>query len=350
MSEPRPPFRSSLRSRLGDLPSWTGALTALVLLITITAILNPAFLRPVNLMNILHHNSMLGIIAVGMTLVIMLGGIDLSVGSLMAFAAGLAALALARVRAGGEGPEGLAVLVALGVALGVGGAAGLVHGLLVARGRLAPFIATLAGLVAYRSAVTWIADGGHLSARGSAVLAAIGRGIPVPFTNVGRPGGAPIPFSVPWAVVVFALVVVVGHLLLHYTRLSRHIIAIGANEEAARYAAIPIGRVKVLTYGIQGLLTGLAALLYLARFESVNSSSAGQLLELEVIAAVVIGGTRMQGGSGSVLGAAIGVLLIGVIRNMLILLDVNTFAHGLVMGLIIVAAVLAQRVGSRERG
>ncbi len=339
--------RGGIGDLIASLPAWSGALAALVVLMIVTAMVNPAFITPVNLFNVLHHNAMLGIIAVGMTLVIILAGIDLSVGSLMAFAAVLGAMAFGIVHAGGEGSEWLAVGAVFAVAAAVGLAGGLLNGALIAWGRLAPFIATLAGLVAYRSASTWIADGGHVSAR-SPLLETIGRGLAIPFTNIGRVGGEVIPLTVPSAVIAFIVIAALGALLLRRTRLGRHIYAIGGNEQAARYSAIAVERMKFITYGIIGLLAGIAAFFHIARFESVNSASAGQLLELEVIAAVVIGGTRMQGGSGSIIGTVIGVLLIGVIRNMLILLDVNTYAHGLVMGGIIIVAVLAQQLAARR--
>ncbi|MCC5827969.1 MAG: ABC transporter permease [Phycisphaeraceae bacterium] len=317
---------------------------ALAVLVALTAATNPAFLTLVNIINILNTNAMLGIIAVGMTLVIILGGIDLSVGSLMAFAAGLGAMALAAIAGEGAGNEWLAVAAGFGVASAIGLAGGWLNGALIAWGRLAPFIATLAGLVAYRSAITWMADGGHISARGTALLETIGRGIQIPFTEGIRTGGVHLPV----AIIAFFAIAGAGMILLNLTRLGRHIVAIGSNEQAARYSAINVEWVKFTTYGIIGLLSGVAAFFYIARFESVNSGSAGQLLELEVIAAVVIGGTRMQGGSGSITGTVIGVLLIGVIRNTLVLQNVNTYAHGLVMGSIIIVAVLLQQLATRR--
>ncbi len=330
------------RPRLRELPSWTGPLVALALIVAVTGIWNPVFLRPDNLINILNDVSLLGIIAVGMTAVIILGGIDLSVGSLLAFAGGVAMMSLNAVYNHGQGNEILAVATGLAVALAVGSAAGTLNGLLIAKGAIPPFIATLAGLVAYRSAATWLADGGQFFSQGSDLLAKLGWGFELPLVTVR--GSALV---MPYPVLAFVAVVVVGYVVLNRTRLSRHIYAVGANEQAARYSAIAVDRVKIITYTLIGATVGLAAFLHAARYQSVSSSSAGQLLELYVIAAVVIGGTRMSGGAGSLTGTVIGVLIIGAIRNMLTMLNVTSYAHGLVMGAIIVAALLLHRLTRR---
>ena len=331
-----------LRPRLAELPSWTGPLVALLIIIIATGMRNPVFLRPDNLINILNDVSLLGIIAVGMTAVIILGGIDLSVGSLLAFAGGLAMLSLNAVYNHGQGSEVLAIVTGLAVALTVGAAAGTLNGLLIAKGAIPPFIATLAGLVAYRSAATWLADGGQYFSHGSQLLGTIGWGFALPYITVR---GSPL--VMPYPVLAFVAVVIVGYVVLNRTRLSRHIYAVGANEQAARYSAIAVHRVKIITYTLIGATVGLAAFLHAARYQSVSSSSAGQLLELYVIAAVVIGGTRMSGGAGSLTGTVIGVLIIGAIQNMLTMLNVTSYAHGLVMGAIIVAALLLHRLTQR---
>lgn len=320
---------------------------ALLAMMLATSIMNPAFLRPTNLVNILNQNAVVGIVAVAMTLTIILGGIDLSVGSVLALSGGIGILALNRA-AGGGAANATGWLVAVVVTLSIGLAAGALNGLLIARGRLAPFIATLGALVAYRSVATWVAQGGQFFTRGSTWFSAMGRGIPIPGTNIARPGAPPLPLELPWSVVVWTLVALVGWLLLNRTRYGRYVIAVGSNERAAHYAAIAVERVKIATYTLTGGAVGIAALLSAARYESVNSANTGILMELEVIAAVVIGGTRMEGGRGSVGGTVVGVLLIGAIKNMMVMLGVTSYAHGLVMGLIIIAAVLLQRLASAK--
>ncbi len=341
----QPRLDQRIRVWIDRFPSWSGALLGLILLCVITAVMEPAFVRPDNLVNILNQNATVGIVAVGMTLVIILAGIDLSVGSLLALAGGVGILAL---NVGGPDGGTLTVLRALAVMVIVGTLAGGINGTLIAKGNIAPFIATLGALVAFRSAAVWIADGGQFRAMGPALFTQIGSGWPIPGTNVSRVAGRVTPLVLPCAVIIWALVAVVGAILLNRTRLGRYIIAIGSNERSALYSAIPVDRVKIITYSLLGLMVGIAAVVEATKFNSINSSNTGTLLELDVIAAVVIGGTRMQGGVGSIGGTIIGVLLIGVIKNMLVMQGVTSHAHGLVMGVIIILAALIQQVGRRK--
>jgi ribose transport system permease protein len=371
---------SSLHRKWLSLPPWTGALLALVILVVITASLNPAFLRGENVLNVLRQSSFWGIIALGMTFVIILGGIDLSVGSVVAFAGGLSIVvmntainaatlvsryqeamkqpflsppcgvlqySLARVflACGLGGHEGLGVLAAFLVALAAGLLSGWITGLLVTKGRLAPFIATLGGLAAYRSLVLVLANGGELRSESPNLFKIIGAGgLPIPGTNLARMADSPpIPLLFPWPVLLFLLFAVLSHILLTRTRYGRYVVAVGCNERAAVYSAINVERIKLLTYVLIGFLTGVAALLVASRMNSVSSSSTGLYFELDVIAAVVIGGTSMAGGKGTIVGTVIGVLILGVVGNMLNLLQVSPYLQGLVKGLIIVTAVLVQR-------
>jgi ribose transport system permease protein len=334
------PF-SLTQGRRFSIPRWIGAFAAIVVLMVFTSINQPSFLRWQNLVNIANEQSSVGILAVGMTGIIMLGGIDLSVGSLMALSGGLGILTLNAVSIGHS--DLTAVLAAIVVTLIVGVIAGFLNGLLIAKGRLAPFIATLGALVAYRSAAGWIANGGQFFSHGSDLFAKLGRGIPIPHTNISRSIRRTIPFEFPYAILLWLVVAVLGAILINRTRLGRYIIAIGNNERAARYSAISVDRVKIIAYSLLGLLAGLAALTEAARYTSINSASTGSLKELDAIAAAVIGGTRMEGGSGSIFGAVIGALLLGVIRNVIVMLGVNSQAQGLVMGCIIIAAALVQR-------
>ena len=375
---------------IGWLPRWAAPLIALLALVACTVILefatkgNSAFLSGQNLFNILRQWSFVGIIAVGMTFVIVLGGIDLSVGSLVGFVGGLGVLTLNSINtapatsaaasvaseaiaAGRAAPHGsppgfettiagiwnalgvggnetAAVLIAIALMLIAGTLAGLLNGTLIAKGRLAPFIATLGGLAAYRSLALAMADGGEYRSSSMSMFGILGQGgIPIPFTNVAPRAPQPVPLLFPWPVVVFIVVALLGWVLLNRTRYGRYVTAIGCNERAAVYSAISVDRIKILTYTLIGFLSGLAALLLASRMNSVSSAQTGQLYELDVIAAVVIGGTRMRGGSGTIVGTVIGVLILGVIGNMLNLLQVSVYLQGLVKGAIIVAAVLAQR-------
>ena len=152
-----------------------------------------------------------------------------------------------------------------------------------------------------------------------------------------------VPLLIPWPVLVFLVLAVLAHVLLSRTRFGRYVVAVGCNERAAVYSAIDVNRIKLLTYVLIGFLTGVAAVLVSSRMNSVSSSGAGLYYELDVIAAVVIGGTRMSGGKGTIIGTVIGVLILGVVSNMLGMLQVSTYLQGLVKGAIIIAAVLVQR-------
>jgi ribose transport system permease protein len=319
-----------------------------------------------------------------MTFVIILGGIDLSVGSLVAFAGGSGILlmntvveapkliaeydavvasgvgslpcsglryGLARLFSsmGLGGSEGGAVLLAFVLIIIAATLAGFLTGTLVTKGALAPFIATLGGLAAYRSLALAIADGGEFRSASPTLFKAIGTGgIPIPGTNLAPNAEVAVPLLIPWPVLVFIVLAVLAHILLTRTRFGRYVVAVGCNERAAVYSAINVNRIKLLTYVLIGFLTGIAALLLSSRMNSVSSSGTGLYYELDVIAAVVIGGTSMSGGKGTVIGTVIGVLILGVVGNMLNMLQVSTYLQGLVKGLIIIAAVLVQRRPGKE--
>lgn len=335
--------------RIENWPVWWVPAAALVALITFTIVYELAtkgesiLIRPENLLNILRQVSFVGIIAMGMTLVITLGGIDLSVGSLVAFLGGIGILTMNSLLAAQTG-EGMAVIAAFAAILIAGTAAGVINGLLVSKGKLAPFIATLGGLAAYRSLAMALVAGGEYRSQSTELFSALGAGgIPIPGTNMAPRAPVAVPLLFPWPVLVFAAVAIVAWVVLNRTKLGHYIIAIGSNERSAIYSAVKVDRVKILTYSILGLCTGISALLVASRLSSISSSSSGTLYELDVIAAVVIGGTRMRGGSGTIVGTVIGVLMLGVIQNMLNLLQVSVYLQGLVKGLVIIGAVLLQR-------
>lgn len=345
------PGRRMLRR---DWPVWLVPLIALIVLVIATITIElitkgrSDFISLENLLNILRQWSFVGLIAIGMTFVITLGGIDLSVGSLVAFVGGAGILIMNHLLQAGLA-EPTAALIAFAAMLIIGLVAGWVNGLLVTIGRIAPFIATLGGLAAYRSLALALVDGGEYRSQSHTWFGWIGQsGIPVPFTDIAPAPDLVLPLRFPWPVLVFIAVALVGWVLLNHTRFGRHVIAIGSNERAARYSAIAVTRVKLLTYTLVGLTTAVAALLLASRMNSVSSSGTGILYELDVIAAVVIGGTSMRGGRGTIVGTVIGVLILGVIGNMLNLLQVSTYLQGLVKGLIIIGAVLLQRGESND--
>jgi ribose transport system permease protein len=325
-----------------------GALIALVLLVGFSAWQSETFLKPENLANILRQVAPIGIIALGMTFVMISGGIDLSVGAMMALVGGVAIVAMNGAMGAGSG-ELAGVLVGVGVCLLGGPLLGLLNGVLVAKGRIAPFIVTLATMAAYRSIALSSADGGEFRA-GTRLFGWLGReGVPIPFLEVA-PG---MPLRVGYVVLAFFALAAIAHVVLWSTRYGRHVVAIGSNERAAVYSGLNVDRIKLITYTLSGLACGIAGLFIASRLNAVSSSQTGVLYELDAIAAVVIGGTLMQGGRGTIRGTVVGVLLLGVISNMLNMFDrvqvfgmtmtISTYTQGLVKGLIILAAVLVQR-------
>lgn len=298
------------------------------------------FRDPVNLRNILNQNAATGIVAVGMTLVIVAGGIDLSVGSIMALA-GATGILLMNLLLGHGVSEWVSVLTAGGAAILVGIACGALNGLLVTLGRLPAFIATLGGLSAYRSVTLALADGGELRADATSVLTTVAReGITViPAGWMGRTTG----LVLYWNILLFFAIAALGEVVLSRTRFGRHVVAVGGNETAARYSAIPVALVRLATYLVVGGLAAIAGLMSTARTQSASSSQLGLLMELDAIAAVVIGGTSMAGGKGRVWGTVLGVLILAIINNMLVVAAVSPYWQGCVKGAIIVLAVLIQR-------
>ena len=306
-----------------------GPLLALVLLVLLGETLNPSFLAAGNVSNVLARSSFIGIIAVGATFVITSGGLDLSVGSMAAFLAGVMILVInALVPRWGAGWG--VVLAGMAAGLALGAASGLANGVLVTRGRIEAFIVTLGTMGIFRSLVTFLANGGTLS-------------LDFSVSDVYRPvyyGGV---LGISWPIIVFAGTAVAGEIVMRRTRFGRHCAAIGASEQVARYSAINVDAVRLLTYVLQGLLVAVATLLYVPRLGSASSAT-GVLWELEAIAAVIIGGTTLRGGYGRVWGTVIGVVILSLIDNILNLTNVvSPYLNGAFQGVIIILAVLLQR-------
>jgi ribose transport system permease protein len=289
IATPRPRSRL-LGQRAVSLLQRSGALVALVAAVIVGATRYYAFFTPENLLNVLRQNSMLGLVALGMTFVILTGGIDLSVGAILAVA-GVVAAKLAS--------QGSLAGVVGGVA--VAAALGLVNGLLITKVRIQPFIVTLAMMIAARGAALAATGEQSVSLPSDATgLAWLGRG------SIG-------PLPVP--VVLFLLAYAVGWAALRYTRFGRYVFAIGDSEEAARLMGLPVDRVVIATYALSGALAGLAGVVLAARL-GAGQPVAGTGWELDAIAAVVVGGTLLTGGQGGAGSTLIGVLLLGVIFNL----------------------------------
>lgn len=301
-----------------------GIALALFLVSTAFALLSPQFLTERNLSIVLGQTAAVTIASFAMTMVILSGGIDLSVGAIVALSSVVTGLALR----GGQG-----VVVAVVAALAVATAVGVVNGLITVRWHVQPFLVTLGTLSIGRGVAEYLADG---------------RTIPIlnrEFVGVfvGNVGGVPLP-------AVWTVAFLVGsHLLLQHTVFGRRLYAIGGNERAAVQAGTRVGAVKVGVYTISGLLAGFASLISTARLSS-GLPGAGVGFELDVIAAVVLGGTGFKGEGGSVVGTTLGALTIGVVGNGLTLLGVNPFVQRIVKGGIILAAIVLDSVRNRRAG
>jgi ribose transport system permease protein len=308
-----------------------GPVLALILLCIAGGLLNPDFATIDNMMNVLTRTAFIGIIAVGMTLVIVAGGIDLSVGSMAGLIAG-AMIMLMNALAGGAQPFSPITIVMLGVALALllGGALGGVHGLLITRGRIEPFIATLGTLGIFRATLTYLSDGGALTLESGV-------------SDVYSPVYYQSLLGVPVPVWIFLLVAVGGAVILNRTAFGQHVQAIGSNEQVARYAAIRVDRVKVFTYLLLGVCVAIATILYVPRLGSATPTT-GILWELEAIAAVVVGGTSLKGGAGRIMGTVVGAILLSVIGNIVNLTSIiSVHLNAAVQGVVIIAVAYMQR-------
>lgn len=291
-----------------------GTLAGLVGLCGILWILTPHFLTFSNLLNVAQQTSINAIIAVGLTFVIISGGIDLSVGSIVAFSGVVMASLMQR-----DIPWPVAIMGGLATGLGCG----LVNGVLITLGRLPPFIATL-GMMS-------VARGGALLYTNGRPISGFGEGFR--WLATGEVLFVPVP------VILMVVVYLVAHFILRRTPFGRYVFAIGGNEEAALLSGVKVRFHKAMVYGVGGLLSGLAAALLTARLNSAQPI-AGINYELDAIAATVIGGTSLMGGQGSVVGTLIGALIMGVLRNGLNLLGVSSFVQQVVIGAVIILAVL----------
>jgi ribose transport system permease protein len=296
------------------------ALAGLLILCALLAIRTPNFLTVDNLFNVARQISINGVVAVGMTVVIVTSGIDLSVGSVLALAACVMGLLMVK---------GVAIPLAVLAGLGVGGLAGAINGLMITQLKITPFIATLGMMSIARGLALVITDGQPVDA------------LPESFTAVaGNIGRVPIPL------IIMLLVAAAGAAVLNQTRLGRYAFALGSNEEAVRLSGVNVNGYKLAIYSLSGLLAGAAGMVLAARLGSAQPTGGG-LMELDAIAAAVIGGASLMGGRGTIFGTLVGVTIIGVLRNGLVLLDVSAFWQQLVIGVVIILAVAVDQVRQR---
>jgi ribose transport system permease protein len=318
---PTPPAETFNR-RLADFVARYGIIFVLIIMVTALAILTPSlrgqqyFLTKRNLLQVALQASINAVISVGMTFVITSGGIDLSVGSMAGFAGVITAIAMR--------DYGVGYIGGFLVAVAAGAACGALNGLLITRANLQPFITTLGTMGIFR---------------GLALVASNGRPIYGFNPRFIRAFSGETIFQIPKPVIVAALAAVCGWLVLTQTRFGKYTVAIGGNEETTGLAGIPIKRYKLGIYILGGFLTGIAAALLTARLSSADPI-AGNLFELDAIAATVMGGTSLTGGEGTILGTMVGALIISLVRNGMNILNVQSFWQQFVIGSVIIMAVM----------
>ena len=291
----------------------------LILIIVIITALNPGFLSVSNLMNVLRQVSINALIAFGMTFVILTGGIDLSVG---------ATLALTGAVTAGMMASGIDPIFAMLLGLLLGAVLGAINGFIIAKGKVAPFIATLATMTIYRGLTLVYTDGRPISGLGDSLT----------FQMLGKGYFLGIPVPVVTMIISFGIL----YFILKKTTFGRRVYAVGGNEEASILSGINADRIKIYVYSLLGLLAALASLILTSRLNSAQPT-AGEMFELDAIAAVVLGGTSLTGGRGWIVGTLIGALIIGVLNNGLNLIGVPSFFQQVVKGAVILLAVLLDR-------
>ncbi|HEY6411712.1 MAG TPA: ribose ABC transporter permease [Ktedonobacteraceae bacterium] len=307
-----------VKERLADFIAQMTAAGALIVVFILLSFASPVFLTANNLINIVEQNTVTATIALGMTFVIITAGIDLSVGSTAAMAGVLGVVLIAN---GMNWP--LAVLIAIGA----GGVVGLGNGLLISVAKLNPFIATL-GMMTVVRGLTDVYTNAVVVVGPASVLGPDNFGV----IGLGKVAGIPV------ALMILVVLSVLAYFLLSHTRLGRYTYAIGSNQEAARLSGISVRKYLMLVYVILGLLTGLAGMIAVSRL-GIGEPNFGIGLELDVIAATVIGGASLFGGQGTIVGTLIGVFLIGLIRDGSVLLDINSFTQNVIIGVVIWLAV-----------
>jgi ribose/xylose/arabinose/galactoside ABC-type transport system permease subunit len=314
-----------------------GAFGVLILICIIFAVLEPAFISPINIFNVLRQVSIYGLLALGMTFVILTAGIDLSVGSLLALSGVVGAAVYKGSRSSmtfgaASEAEGYGIIAAIAAAILVGMLGGTLQGLAISKLKVPAFIVTLGGLSAWRGLALVFAKGQPISS------------FTPEYTRFGQGLIGPVPIPV----IIFAVFAILAFIVLRYTRYGRHIYAVGGNMEAARLSGLNVDRLILSVYVIIGFFAGLSGFLLSSRLNSAEVI-AGMGYELTVIAAVVIGGTSLFGGEGGIFGTIVGVLLIGVLNNGLTLLNVSPYYQQVIIGLIIVLAVYLDQLIKRRR-
>ncbi len=290
-------------------------------LLAVATIINPMYFSYINLSTLLLQASIKGIITLGMSLLIIAGMIDLSVGSIVALVAGLGVVVL---NSTGN------VFLTLLFCVVFGSFLGSINGLLVTKGKIAPFIVTLATMSAYRSIIVQLGQGGPFDIRSDII----------PSFRLIAAGNV---LGIPNLALIFAIITVIVAIIMARTKFGRYVYAVGSNEQAARLTGINVDGIKILCFVITGLLCGVSAFLLMSRLTSITAPNAGSAFELDAIAGVAIGGIAMTGGRGVIAGSFLGALMVQMIEGILIAARIPPFLNGLVKGIIIIFTVFLQR-------
>jgi ribose transport system permease protein len=291
-----------------------------VVIFLVSGIIAPRFLTASNLLLVLRHSSVIGVIALGMTFVIITGGIDLSSGHVLAMS-GTILLIL-------QGNENLPLPIAILACFAVATAIGFINGLIITKLRLPAFIITLAVGIMARSLTMFITNG----------VTVEGRRVPE-FTNIGNGNLGIIPYSL----IIWVLLAVILGCILAYTKLGSYTYAVGGNETAAKYSGLSNDTIKIVAYTLTGFCLGIASLLNFSRGAAIIPGTAAPNFEVDAITAVVVGGTALSGGRGRILGTFFGMIILGVVSNLLVMFGVSPFLSGFFKGTLILLAVLFQR-------
>ena len=312
-----PTVKKTIRNITTNYSYWI----SFVLLTIVAGCVSNNFFSPNNIASQFKQSAIIGIVAMGMSMVITAGMIDLSVGSTVAITSGLSVLVLNNTGS---------IFLTLVFCLGFGALCGAVNGVLITKGRIAPFIVTLATMSAYRSIIVQLGQGGPFN-------------VDKAYYEAFRQIAAGSVFGIPYLAIFFVGVALVIGIVMAKTKFGKYIYAVGSNEQAARLTGINTGAIKMAVMSLTGMLCGLASFLYASRLTSITAANAGDAFEMDAIAAVAIGGTSMSGGRGKIIGTFLGVLMLRMISTILIMANIPPFLNGLVKGVIIIVAVLAQR-------
>ncbi|MGL5055639.1 MAG: ABC transporter permease [Fusobacteriaceae bacterium] len=307
--------------KLNEIYEKYGLFSILILISVLFGSINSNFFSLYNIQNIFKQSSINGLLAFGMTFLILLGCIDLTVGSTLALVGYITGIMIVNYS--------MPLYIVIPISLIFGALLGAINGVLVSKIKLQPFIATLITMTIYRGCTLIISNG--LPVRNINNVS--------PFMKYINRGEV---LNLPVSMIIYLLVFIVLWFILTKTVFGKHLYATGGNEEAARLSTVPTSKIKMIAYSISGFLAGLAAILYVARYNSIYPN-AGQGAELDAIAAVVIGGTSMTGGKGKIVGTLIGALIIGILNNGLNLLGVSSFYQEVIKGIVILFAVVADR-------